>query len=150
MLNFRAPHPKLLCAERRNNGGVGSARKARTGANGSISPDGNVSVRLGKNQTFTITPDEGYAVSDGRIDGRSIGAVKSYTFENVKSGHTIEAVFVKADESPKTGVFEDVPKGNYYGEAVLWAVSNGITTGADATHFSPDGNCTRAQAVTFL
>lgn len=46
--------------------------------------------------------------------------------------------------------FVDVPAGSYYEDAVTWAASNGITTGTDATHFSPDGSCTRAQAVTFL
>ena len=45
------------------------------GANGSITPGGNVSVRTGSDQTFLITPDEGYAISDVRIDGRSIGEV---------------------------------------------------------------------------
>ena len=33
---------------------------------------------------------------------------------------------------------------------MLWAVGNGVTTGTDATHFEPNGTCTRAQAVTFL
>ncbi len=47
-------------------------------------------------------------------------------------------------------MFVDVPEGSYYEEAVNWAVEQGITTGTDATHFSPDGICTRAQAVTFL
>ena len=37
----------------------------------------------------------------------------------------------------------------YYYKAVLWAVENGITTGTDATHFSPGKGCTRAQVVTF-
>ena len=37
----------------------------------------------------------------------------------------------------------------YYYKAVLWAVENGITTGTDATHFSPNKGCTRAQVVTF-
>ncbi len=46
--------------------------------------------------------------------------------------------------------FVDVPSGSYYEDAVDWAVANGITTGTDAAHFSPDGICTRAQAVTFL
>ena len=46
--------------------------------------------------------------------------------------------------------FVDVPAGSYYEDAVAWAVANGITTGTDATHFAPDGSCTRAQAVTFL
>ena len=124
--------------------------KATAGVNGSISPTGNVSVREGQDQTFTITPNKGYAVAKVLIDSKNVGAVKSYTFENVKKNHTIEVVFMKTSGNPQTGVFVDVPEGSYYEEAVNWAVEKGITTGTDATHFSPDGICTRAQAVTFL
>ena len=124
--------------------------KTTAGAGGSISPSGSVSVREGRDQTFTITPDKGYAVSNVKIDGKSIGAVKSYTFENVSRTHTIEVIFMKANGNPQTGVFVDVATGSYYEDAVDWAVGNGITQGTDATHFSPDGICTRAQAVTFL
>ena len=124
--------------------------KATAGAGGSISPSGNVSVREGRDRTFTITPDKGYAVANVKIDGKSIGAVKSYTFENVSRTHTIEVIFMKANGNPQTGVFVDVATGSYYEDAVDWAVENGITKGTDDTHFSPDGICTRAQAVTFL
>ena len=124
--------------------------KATAGAGGSISPSGSVSVREGRDQTFTITPDKSYAVSNVKIDGKSIGAVKSYTFENVRRTHTIEVIFMKANGNPQTGVFVDVATGSYYEDAVDWAVENGITKGTDDTHFSPDGICTRAQAVTFL
>ena len=124
--------------------------KTTAGAGGSISPSGSVSVREGRDQTFTITPDKSYAVSNVKIDGKSIGAVKSYTFENVSRTHTIEVIFMKANGNPQTGVFVDVATGSYYEDAVDWAVGNGITQGTDATHFSPDGICTRAQAVTFL
>ena len=124
--------------------------KATAGAGGSISPSGSVSVREGRDQTFTITPDKSYAVSNVKIDGKSIGAVKSYTFENVRRTHTIEVIFMKANGNPQTGVFVDVATGSYYEDAVDWAVGNGITQGTDDTHFSPDGICTRAQAVAFL
>ena len=46
--------------------------------------------------------------------------------------------------------FEDVEKGSWYEQPVLWAAQNGITTGTDATHFNPAGPCLRAQVVTFL
>ena len=124
--------------------------KATAGAGGSISPSGSVSVREGRDQTFTITPDKSYAVSNVKIDGKSIGAVKSYTFENVRRTHTIEVIFMKANGNPQTGVFVDVATGSYYEDAVDWAVENGITQGTDDTHFVPDGICTRAQAVAFL
>lgn len=139
----------------RYNGGGGRGYsyytiKATAGAGGSISPSGNVSVREGRDQTFTITPDKDYAVANVKIDGKSIGAVKSYTFENVRRTHTIEVIFMKANGNPQTGVFVDVATGSYYEDAVDWAVENGITQGTDDTHFSPDGICTRAQAATFL
>jgi len=111
----------------RYNGGGGSGYsyytiKATAGAGGSISPSGNVSVREGRDQTFTITPDKGYAVANVKIDGKSIGAAKSYTFENVSRTHTIEVIFMKANGNPQTGVFVDVATGSYYEDAVDWAV----------------------------
>ena len=138
-----------ITAQWRYNGGGGSGYsyytiKATAGAGGSISPSGNVSVREGRDQTFTITPDKGYAVANVKIDGKSIGAVKSYTFENVRRNHTIEVSFARANE------FIDVPAGSYFYEAVMWAVENGVTTGVSASRFDPNGICTRAQAVTFL
>ena len=144
-----------ITAQWRYNGGGGSGYsyytiKATAGAGGSISPSGNVSVREGRDQTFTITPDKGYAVANVKIDGKSIGAVKSYTFENVRRTHTIEVIFMKANGNPQTGVFVDVATGSYYEDAVDWAVENGITTGVSANRFGPNGVCTRAQAVTFL
>ena len=138
-----------VTAHWRYNGGGGSSYsyytiKATAGTGGSISPSGNVSVREGRDKTFTITPDKGYAVSNVKIDGRSIGAVKSYTFENVRRAHAIEVSFTRVNE------FIDVPSGSYFYEAVMWAVENGVTTGVSASRFDPDGICTRAQAVTFL
>ena len=88
--------------------------KATAGAGGSISPSGSVSVREGRDQTFTITPDKSYAVSNVKIDGKSIGAVKSYTFENVRRTHTIEVIFMKANGNPQTGVMVDEVTGEYY------------------------------------
>ena len=52
-------------------------------------------------------------------------------------------------EVPGT-TFTDVPAGAYYEEAVGWAVEKGITKGTSDSTFTPDGVCTRAQAVTFL
>ena len=46
--------------------------------------------------------------------------------------------------------FDDVNLESYYGEAVMWAVANGITNGTSDTTFSPNATCTRAQIVTFL
>ena len=124
--------------------------KATAGAGGSIAPSGNVSVREGRDQTFTITPDKGYAVAKVLVDGKSVGAVKSYTFKNVTKDHTIEAIFMKSNGNPQTGVFVDVAEGSYYEEAIDWAVEKGITNGVSSNMFAPNDPCTRAQIVTFL
>lgn len=58
----------------------------------------------------------------------------------------------RAHGSPKatgTNPFTDVSTSDYYYDAVLWAVANGVTNGTSATTFSPDTAVTRSQAVTF-
>ncbi len=75
---------------------------ATAGAGGTISPFGNVRVREGESLTFTITPDKGYVVSSVKVDGKSVGAVKSYTIMNIREDHTIAVVFRKAG-SPVSG-----------------------------------------------
>lgn len=79
--------------------------KASAGANGTISPAGWCSVVENGNQTFTFTPDKGYTVAKVLVDGKSVGAVKSYTFKNVTKDHTIEVIFMKSNGNPATGVF---------------------------------------------
>ncbi len=66
---------------------------ATAGSNGSISPSGSTTVNYGASQTFTITPNTGYHVTDVLVDGVSVGAVTSYTFKNVAANHTISATF---------------------------------------------------------
>ena len=56
----------------------------------------------------------------------------------------------KPAPSGSSNPFRDVKSADYYYDAVLWAVSKGITKGTDATHFSPSDTCTRGQVVTFL
>ena len=52
----------------------------------------------------------------------------------------------ESDENP----FWDVHPGDYYYDAVLWAVENGITNGVRPGEFAPNDSCTRGQIVTFL
>ena len=54
------------------------------------------------------------------------------------------------DPSILVNPFVDVAQQDYYYKAVLWALENGITTGTDSAHFSPNQVCTRSQVVTFL
>ena len=66
---------------------------AAAGPHGTISPSGSISVDHGGQRTFLITPDTGYRIADVQVDGRSVGALPSYTFENVSANHTISAFF---------------------------------------------------------
>jgi hypothetical protein len=100
--------------------------KASAGTGGTISPSGDVTVIQGANQTFIITPGSGYGVADVRVDGTSVGAVKSYTFSNVSSNHTIAASFSSAP-SPPTNV--QASDGTYLERVqVTWSASSGATS----------------------
>ena len=74
---------------------------ATAGANGSISPSGEVSVEAGGSKTFTITPNVGYKIADVLVDGESVGAVSIYTFSDVQANRTIAATF--AYDMPTVG-----------------------------------------------
>jgi hypothetical protein len=66
---------------------------ATVGASGRISPSGEVKVNCGSDQTFSITPDQGYQVRDVLVDGESIGVLTSYIFTSVASDHTLDVTF---------------------------------------------------------
>ena len=121
---------------------------ASAGEGGTISPSGKISVREGRDQTFTITPANGYVISDVRVDGVSVSKVTSYTFENVRKRHTIEAVFAK--ENPETGVdnpFTDVHTGDWFYDDVMFVYENGLMIGTSDTTFSPNEAISRAQVA---
>lgn len=80
--------------------------QASADSGGAIAPEGKVSVPAGADKTFTIRPESGYVVRDLIVDGESAGAADSYTFRNVRSNHTIQAVFAPGP-STGTGV-EDI------------------------------------------
>lgn len=95
--------------------------RTTTGAHGTISPSGWVSVREGWDQTFTITPDEGYTVAAVRVDGKYVGAGREYTFRQVSKDHTIEVTFRKGTSNPGTGAAESETVGR--GTGALISVS---------------------------
>ena len=70
---------------------------ASAGEGGSISDAGETAVTEGESKTYTITPDDGYKIADVKINGESVGAADTYTFENVTADATIEAVFAFAN-----------------------------------------------------
>ena len=69
---------------------------ALAGAGGAIAPSGTVSFPCGSSQTFTITPNTGYAIADVLVDGIPRGPVQSWTWTNFREGHSIVATFSDA------------------------------------------------------
>ncbi|MBK7147282.1 MAG: lamin tail domain-containing protein [Bacteroidetes bacterium] len=96
--------------------------EATAGANGNISPSGTVSVSAGNNQSFTITADPGYVIADVEVDGSSVGAVGSYTFNIVSAPHTIHATFALSHS------FASVIAGNAGEATTISSLSNGTIT----------------------
>ena len=112
-------------------------------------------VSPGEAVTLSVTPDKGYVletlvVTDALGKPLSLTPLGKgrYSFIMPDSEVTIKAVFLNAADVPVS--FADVSADDYYYEAVLWAVSQGITLGTDDAHFSPDADCARGQLVTFL
>jgi hypothetical protein len=94
-----------------------------------------------------------WAVEKGIIKG-----ITATTFEpnTVCNRATLLTMVYRYEGEPSASAenpFEDVVKTEYttwYYDAVLWAVENGVTTGTDATHFSPYENCARSEMATFI
>ena len=113
------------------------------------------SASKGTTVTLTVDPDKGYVldtltVLDGKDKDLKLTEKNGkFTFTMPASKVTVEAMF-KAEQTTGKNPFTDVPAGSYYEDAVIWAVGKGITSGTSAVTFDPNGNCTRAQAVTFL
>jgi len=68
--------------------------QASAGTGGSISPSGDMLPTAGSDQSFSISANAGYHVSQVTVDGLSVGAVGSYTFYSVSGYHTIAASFL--------------------------------------------------------
>ena len=75
---------------------------------GTISPSGRVTVNDGDSQSFTITPNSGYEISDVKVDGKSQGVISSYTFSDVTSDHTISASFTQQVSTLCLGEFKSM------------------------------------------
>ena len=120
---------------------------ARTG--GSISPSGSISVREGQDKSFTITPDSGYHILSVLVDGKSIGAVTSYTFDDVQKKHSIEAVFEK-DIADVGDLFVDVHQNDWFYDAVSYVVENGLMSGMSEDIFAPNMPLTREMLAVIL
>ena len=117
--------------------------------NGKITPAGDVAVPKGKNQTFTITPNDGYHIQDVKVDRESVGAVKEYTFKNVTEPHTIHATFARNSSgsrpsTPTVTIPDDVPTGLNGKDHYAYVV--GYPDGM----VYPQKNITRAEVATIF
>ena len=137
-------------------GGSGSSSRSYSVSIAS-SEHGTVSANLknaapGATVVLTPTPADGCKLASLAVfdkNGKQIALTLKdgkYTFIMPASGVEIKAVFAAQQDMP----FTDVKQGNYFYDAVQWAVDNGITTGVSDMLFGTDAACTRAQAVTFL
>ena len=114
-------------------------------------------IKLLSVKTFTDVPADSFyadAVNWAVAEGITMGATET-TFN--PNGELLRAQYVtmlwRAADEPVVDYenpFNDVSESDWYYNAVLWAVSKGITTGVSATEFDPFGTANRAQAVTFL
>ena len=137
--------PFALVWETTSSGGGGATTHtitATAGTGGSISPSGEVSVRDGASQAFAITPDEGNKVRDVVVDGASVGALGSYSFEDVREDHTISVTFTRGNapaDPDDTGVSDWFETGDH--DAFLHGYDDG--TG----RFGPEDSMTRGEAA---
>lgn len=123
--------------------------------NGSVNIS-STSAKRGSIVTITVTPDAGYVLDKLTVtdkDGKDVALTKKsdteYTFVMPAGKVEITPSFVKQAEEPSRA-FVDVKTGDYFYDAVQWAVGKGITNGTSAETFSPEAPCTRAQIVTLL
>ena len=121
---------------------------ATTGDNGKITPAGDVAVPLNGSQTFTITPNDGYHIQDVKVDEKSVGAVKEYTFKDVTEPHTIHATFARnssgGSHKPTVTIPDDVPTGLNGKDHYAYVV--GYPDGM----VYPQKNITRAEVATIF
>ena len=82
------------------------------------------------------------------LDGTGLTDPDGYA--DMSAAEILADLFGDAETQPNQKGFNDVKSGDYFYDAVNWAVEKGITTGTSATTFSPNASCTRAQIVTFL
>ena len=137
--------------DRRSSGGGGGGGSTSTkkyiitvtcGEGGEITPDGGsdneVEVRKGNDQTFRISADNGYRISDVLVDGESVGNVDKYTFEDVDEDHKIEAIFTRRAADPS-----DSGTDRYLNTKDHVQYMTGYPDGS----FGPGQNMTRAEAA---
>ena len=142
----------------------GGSTSATVGFTGTIALD-----RAESDRGYFTADNSGMTVTVAPADGLKPGTYNDTIYVYTKTGatHFIYVTLTVTEKSADadqpqgdlpfwlpaaigSNPFSDVTGGAYYNEAVRWAVRNGVASGTDAKHFSPDAACTRGQAVTFL
>lgn len=116
----------------------------KVGKNGTVEPKLTFQ-HIGKSVTFTFKPDTGYKVKDVKVNGKSVGAVKTYTIDKLTVSTRIEVEFTNG-KLP----FTDVRESDWFYDDVVFAYENGLFSGTSDTTFSPNTSMTRAMLVTVL
>ena len=116
----------------------------KVGKNGTVEPKLTFQ-HIGKSVTFTFKPDTGYKVKDVKVNGKSVGAVKTYTIDKLTVSTRIEVEFTDG-KLP----FTDVRESDWFYKDVAFAYENGLFAGTSDTTFSPNAAMTRAMLVTVL
>lgn len=130
---------------------------------GEISSDKQVTVSRGASQTFIIKPAEGYVISNVLVDGKGVGQVIRYTFSNVRSSHTIQALFVAEgmsghghqgncpkDETCPIWPYTDSIPTAWYHDGVHYCIETDLMIGTAPTLWEPDIPLTRAMMAQVL
>lgn len=96
-----------------------------------------------------FTPDVIYVTLTGLMNGTGDGFSPN---NNINRAQLVTVLYRMAGQPEVTGEnpFTDVPDGQWYTDAVLWAAENNITDGTSETTFSPNNPLTREQMATFL
>lgn len=116
----------------------------KVGKNGTVEPKLTFQ-HIGKSVTFTFKPDTGYKVKDVKVNGKSVGAVKTYTIDKLTVSTRIEVEFTDG-KLP----FTDVHETDWFYNDVLFVYEEGLFAGTSDTTFSPNAAMTRAMLVTVL
>lgn len=136
-------------------------------ANGSIAPLGGISVEEGTDQSFSITPSDGYQVADVLVDGASVGVVSTYTFQQVNADHTISVQFALSSYSISAsadaggsispsgsidvehGTTQEFAVGSAVGYQVADVLVDGVSVGAVSSYLFDSVNADHTIHATF-
>ncbi|MEG2213072.1 MAG: S-layer homology domain-containing protein, partial [Clostridiales bacterium] len=117
------------------------------GMGGTVSPTGDLSPYIGKNVTFTITPNAGYQVKNVVVDGKSMGVIGSYAYKNLQFTSRINVTFepVKA-----TIRFADMPIDHWAYSYVAYLTDKGVISGMTEELFGSNHKVKRGDFITML